>query len=89
LNFEKVLVVTSIVQDAAGTVRHWHVTSGKCVHTINEEGNQVYAVDYSPDAEKFATAGKDVKVGYITHEIGEYELSLIYRFEFMMKQSVR
>ena len=32
------------------------------MHTIVEDGNQIYAVDYSSDAEQFATAGKDFKV---------------------------
>eukprot|EP01116_Phalansterium_solitarium_P003036 TRINITY_DN134_c0_g1_i3.p1 TRINITY_DN134_c0_g1~~TRINITY_DN134_c0_g1_i3.p1 ORF type:complete len:193 (+),score=51.61 TRINITY_DN134_c0_g1_i3:88-666(+) len=48
-----------IAANSDGTVRHWHVTSEKNVHTIKEEGNEVYAVDYRPDAEQFATAGKD------------------------------
>jgi COMPASS component SWD3 len=49
--------------DSDGTLKYWHVTSEKCVHTITEENNQIYAVDYRADAEKFATAGKDFKVG--------------------------
>ncbi len=45
--------------NAEGIVQHWHVTSGKCLHTIKEEGNEIYAVEYMPDGTKFATAGKD------------------------------
>ena len=45
-----------------GTLKHWHVTSQKCMHTITEQGNQVYAVDYTADASHFATAGRDCTV---------------------------
>jgi len=34
----------------------------KCLHTIVEEGNQVYALDYRGDGLKFATAGQDYQV---------------------------
>uniref|UniRef100_A0A7S0YQK3 Anaphase-promoting complex subunit 4 WD40 domain-containing protein n=1 Tax=Hemiselmis tepida TaxID=464990 RepID=A0A7S0YQK3_9CRYP len=47
---------------ANGTVRHWHMTSMKCLHTIVEGDNQVYALDYRPDGLKFATAGQDYQV---------------------------
>ena len=45
-----------------GTVQHWHVTSSRCLHTITEEDNQVYALDYAVDGLRFATAGKDYTV---------------------------
>ncbi|KAG9392256.1 WD repeat-containing protein [Carpediemonas membranifera] len=48
--------------NAEGYVQHWHVTSGKCLHTIKEEGNEIYAVEYNPEGSKFATAGKDQTV---------------------------
>lgn len=51
-----------LAANADGTVQHWHVTSGKKLHTITEEGNQVFAVDYRSDGTRFATAGKDFKV---------------------------
>ena len=51
-----------LAANADGTVQHWHVTSRKCLHTISEEGNQVYALDYRADATMFATAGKDYAV---------------------------
>ena len=55
---KNVLVSTN----AVGAVQHWHVTSGKCLHTIEEENNQVYALDYRPDGLEFATGGKDATV---------------------------
>uniref|UniRef100_A0A7S2RM78 Anaphase-promoting complex subunit 4 WD40 domain-containing protein n=1 Tax=Mucochytrium quahogii TaxID=96639 RepID=A0A7S2RM78_9STRA len=48
--------------NANGSVSHWHVTSGKCLHTIKDEHNQLYCVDYRPDGTIFATAGKDFTV---------------------------
>jgi WD40 repeat protein len=45
--------------NADGTASHWHMTSGKCLHTITEEDNQLFCVDYRPDGAVFATAGKD------------------------------
>lgn len=46
--------------DADGVAKHWHVTSGKCLHTITAEGdNQLFAVDYRTDGTMFATAGSD------------------------------
>eukprot|EP00002_Diphylleia_rotans_P028207 TRINITY_DN568_c0_g1_i1.p1 TRINITY_DN568_c0_g1~~TRINITY_DN568_c0_g1_i1.p1 ORF type:complete len:350 (+),score=59.43 TRINITY_DN568_c0_g1_i1:100-1149(+) len=47
---------------AEGIVRHWHVTSSKCLHTISEPDNNIYAIDYTSDALKFCSAGKDFKL---------------------------
>ena len=51
-----------LVANSDGTVQHWHVTSSRCLHTITEEDNQVYALDYAVDGLRFATAGKDYTV---------------------------
>jgi COMPASS component SWD3 len=52
-----------IAANAVGTVQHWHMTSGKCLHSIEEEEhNQVYAMDYDGEGVKFVTAGKDKAV---------------------------
>ena len=48
--------------NADGSVQHWHITSGKCLHKIEDTENQLYTVDYRRDARIFATAGKDYKV---------------------------
>ncbi|OQR95769.1 hypothetical protein THRCLA_07583 [Thraustotheca clavata] len=42
-----------------GSVEHWHITSGKCLHAITDESNQLYALDYRPDGAFFTTSGKD------------------------------
>lgn len=36
------------------------MTSGKCLHSLVDEENQVYALDYNVEGTKFVTAGKDV-----------------------------
>ncbi len=54
-------VLLSVNSD--GVAQYWHITSGKCLHTIGStEGNQLYAVDYRDDGAMFATAGKDYAV---------------------------
>lgn len=50
------------VSDSDGSCQHWHVTSGKCLHTIHDDDNQLYCVDYRNDGAVFATAGKDKTV---------------------------
>lgn len=45
--------------DADGSAQHWHVTSGKRLHTINDPENPLFCVDYRSDGAMFATAGKD------------------------------
>ena len=51
-----------VAADALGNVEHWHMTSGKCLHTLKEENNQVFALDFRADATQFATGGKDTCV---------------------------
>lgn len=48
--------------NAAGTVQHWHMTSGKCLHSLVDEENQVYCLDYNDEGSSFVTAGKDKTV---------------------------
>ena len=51
-----------IAANAAGSVQHWHMTSGKNLHSIDDVENHIYALDYSPDGSKFITAGKDKSI---------------------------
>eukprot|EP00002_Diphylleia_rotans_P039847 TRINITY_DN9346_c0_g1_i1.p1 TRINITY_DN9346_c0_g1~~TRINITY_DN9346_c0_g1_i1.p1 ORF type:complete len:348 (+),score=62.37 TRINITY_DN9346_c0_g1_i1:52-1095(+) len=59
-----------------GLICHWHATSGKCLHTIREEGNQVFCLDYRSDGEKFCSAGKDGIVRVYDESTKKVELSL-------------
>lgn len=38
-----------IAVNANGALQHWHTTSGKLLHTIYDELNQLLTVDYNPD----------------------------------------
>jgi COMPASS component SWD3 len=51
-----------LAANAAGAVQHWHMTSGKCLHSFEDDHNQVYALDYNDEGTKFATAGKDTAI---------------------------
>jgi WD40 repeat protein len=52
-------VLISVNADNDGKVLHWHIKSGKCLHTITEPHNQIFCLDYFIDGSLFATAGKD------------------------------
>jgi COMPASS component SWD3 len=43
-------------------IQHWHVSSNKCVHTIQQEHNDLYALEFSNDGQLFAVAGEDTRV---------------------------
>ena len=47
-----------LVGNANGALQHWHITSGKCLHSMVDDENQYYALDYMPNGSKFAAAGK-------------------------------
>lgn len=51
-----------LAANATGVIQHWHMTSGKCLHSAEDADNQVYALDYCDDGAKFATAGKDTYI---------------------------
>jgi WD40 repeat protein len=52
-------VLISVNAEFDGQVLHWHIKSGKCLHTITEKGNQLFCLDYFSDGSQFATAGRD------------------------------
>jgi WD40 repeat protein len=51
-----------VAVDADGRICHWHITSGKCLHEIQEPENQLFCLDYASDGTQFATAGKKREV---------------------------
>mmetsp|Transcript_96748 Transcript_96748/g.167945 ORF Transcript_96748/g.167945 Transcript_96748/m.167945 type:complete len:359 (-) Transcript_96748:91-1167(-) len=52
-------VLISVNAEWDGQISHWHIKSGKCLHTITEPENQLFCLDYFGDGSQFATAGKD------------------------------
>jgi len=52
-------VLISVNAEFDGQILHWHIKSGKCLHTITEKGNQLFCLDYFSDGSQFATAGRD------------------------------
>eukprot|EP00933_Yihiella_yeosuensis_P047499 TRINITY_DN43334_c0_g1_i1.p1 TRINITY_DN43334_c0_g1~~TRINITY_DN43334_c0_g1_i1.p1 ORF type:complete len:354 (+),score=60.57 TRINITY_DN43334_c0_g1_i1:73-1134(+) len=52
-------VLISVNAEVDGQILHWHIKSGKCLHTITEKGNQLFCLDYFNDGSQFATAGRD------------------------------
>ncbi len=52
-----------VTAQADGSLKHWHATSGKCLHArCDEPENHLYAIDFSPDGGLLATAGRDTYV---------------------------
>lgn len=52
-----------VTGSADGTLRHWHTTSGKCLHSVLEDPeNHIYTMDYSRDGTLLAVAGRDLKI---------------------------
>ena len=45
-----------------GTVEHWHMSSSKRMNSIEEKGNQIFALDYHPSGTTFASCGSDHKI---------------------------
>jgi len=52
-----------VSSQADGSLKHWHATSGKCLHARNDNPeNHLFAIDFSPDGAYLATAGRDCHV---------------------------
>lgn len=51
---------TLLVGCADGYVTHWHVSSGKNLHSIKEIDNAINSVDFTFDYKNFITAGNDM-----------------------------
>ena len=52
-----------VTTQSDGLIQHWHASSGKCSHSLKEENdNNIYALDFTPDGRTFAVAGSDTYV---------------------------
>ena len=51
---------------ANGIIKHWHATSGRCLHQIDtsDEGkeNHIYSIDFNTEQTLLAAAGKDKQI---------------------------
>jgi COMPASS component SWD3 len=64
---------------ADGWLKHWHATSGKCLHQMKCEDNpdqQLYTIDYNHDGSLLATAGKDKHVRLYDEQTKSIVLSM-------------
>lgn len=49
-----------VTAQADGTLKHWHATSGKCLHkTCEDPENHLYTMDFTQDGTLLAVAGRD------------------------------
>lgn len=64
-----------VTVSANGSLRHWHVKSGKLLHTIHDEFNQILCVDYNSEGSRFATGGSDTIVR-LYDELTKEEISI-------------
>jgi|TARA_B110001450_G_scaffold237914_1_gene244544 WD40 repeat protein len=53
-------VVISV--NANGALQHWHTTSGKLLHQVYDELNQLMCCDYNNDGTQFLSGGSDAVV---------------------------
>lgn len=52
-----------VTGQADGSVKHWHATSGKCLHArCDEPDNHIYTLDFNPEGTLLATAGRDAHI---------------------------
>jgi len=67
-----------IAANASGIIQHWHVTSGKLLHTTKcgDEKNQIFCIDYRPDGAQFAVAGQDKQI-HVYDESTKNEITVL------------
>jgi len=70
--------------DSEGRLKHWHVTSSKCLHTINlteTEGKAAVCMDFSSDGTKFILGSEKRDSGYTVSIYDETQKSIINETE--------
>ena len=67
-----------IAANASGIIQHWHVTSGKLLHTTKcgDDKNQIFCIDYRPDGAQFAVAGQDKQI-HVYDESTKNEITVL------------
>ncbi len=52
-----------VTVQADGSIKHWHATSGKCLHSrCDDPDNYLFCLDYNPEGSQLAVAGKDCHI---------------------------
>ncbi len=51
-----------IATNANGTLFHFHTTSSRMLHKIEDQANQLLTADYKQDGKSFLTGGSDFAV---------------------------
>lgn len=52
-----------VTVQADGSVKHWHATSGKCLHSrLDDPENHLYCLDYNYEGTLLGVGGKDGKI---------------------------
>ena len=82
LRFNKRLPKTFIAVSSDGVIRQWGTHKCTVQWTVAETGNQIFALDMSPECDKFATAGLDKKVRIYDYEKREVATTLERTAEF-------
>lgn len=62
IKWNKQFKTTLLAVTSDGKISHWHTSSGKILHSLEEVDNCINSVDYSHDSNKFITAGNDKTV---------------------------
>lgn len=68
---------------ADGTLKHWHATSGKCLHQRNDNPeNHLYCLDFNSEGTLLAVAGRDAYIRIFDETTKSLMISLKDRSEF-------
>lgn len=66
--------------DSEGRLKHWHVTSSKCLHTLLfSDGRTASCIDFSQDGTKFVLGAEKNELGYTVSVFDESNKTEVIR----------
>lgn len=66
--------------DSEGRLKHWHVTSSKCLHTLKfNDGRTVACMDFTRDGSRFILGSEKEELGYTVSVFDESTKTEIIR----------